>query len=155
MRCASEFESVSDQNSHDHRPTAMAIVKFPDMKSDKHQNIGSRWSYFSDHEGERIRVRVRVRPDKRYKSDYENFHFLMRIKLLMFWSILRVLRNMKVHCFRRKIMVRSWRLIWTVFCTLLIISKKTHLIDNFLFLLYYSWFIYQRSVPSSKNSFYS
>ena len=24
------------------------------------------------------------------------------------------------------------------FCTLLIISKKTHLIDNFLFLLYYS-----------------
>ena len=129
--------------------------RIPGVMSVNRQNIGSRPGYFSDHEGERIHVRVCVRPNKRYKSDYENFHFLMRIKLLMFWSILRVLRNMKVHCFRWKIMVRSWRLIWTVFCTLLIISKKTHLIDNFLFLLYYSWFIYQRSVPSSKNSFYS
>ena len=132
---------------------------FPEMKSDKYQKFGPKCWFtaesFSDHEFERIHFRVRVRREKRYKSDYENFHFLMPINLLMFWSILRVLRNMKVHCFRRKIMVRSWRLIWTVFCTLLIISKKTHLIDNFLFLLYYSWFIYQRSVPSSKNSFYS
>ena len=45
-----EFEFVSDQNSRDHRPTAMANVKFPVMKSDKHQNICLRLYYFSDHE---------------------------------------------------------------------------------------------------------
>ena len=114
----------------------MAKVKLPDM--------------MSDYEGERIYVRVRVRPDKRYKSDYDNFHFLMRIKLLKYFKGSAKYESALFSTKNYGPVLTSYL---NCFCTLLIISKKTHLIDNFLFLLYYSWFIYQRSVPSSKNSF--